>query len=390
MSLEDRYPSVADLAAKARRRIPRFIFEYIDSGTGAEVGLARSLSAFQDIQMWPGVMAGTFEPEMAVELWGTRYAAPFGIAPMGMAGLMWPGTEIALAKAAEKAQIPMCLSTMANANPEAVGRHVGDMGWFQLYPPRDPEIREDLLARAKANGWKVLVVTVDVPVGSSRERQRRAGVRLGLPQQPLQMIDIPFRLPWLYALWQSGRPRFWTVEPYTGGPSLKAFGEYLATQVDMTPSWEYLAELRDIWDGPLVVKGILRPEDAERCIELGVDGIGVSSHGARQLDAVPAAIDALPAVKAVVGDRAKIVFDSGLRGGLDIARAIALGADMCLLGRAFGYGAGALGLKGPAHVAKMLRDDLRNVMIQMGAHGLEDLPGCLVKKEGWPRNTPAP
>ncbi|MEM9049083.1 MAG: alpha-hydroxy acid oxidase [Pseudomonadota bacterium] len=390
MSLEDRYPSVAYLAARAKRRIPHFIFEYVDSGTGAEAGLARSVDALQRVQMWPGVMAGRFEPEMSVDLWGTRYAAPFGVAPMGMVGLMWPGSEQALAKAAAKAGVPMCLSTMANSNPESVGRHVGDMGWFQLYPPRDPEIREDLLARAKANNWKVLVVTVDVPVGSSRERQRRAGVRLGLPKHPFQVLDVALRWSWLYAVWQHGRPRFWTVEPYTGGPDLKAFGAYLAEQVDMTPSWDYMAELRDLWDGPMVVKGILRPEDAERCVSIGFDGIGVSSHGARQLDAVPAAIDALPAVKAAVGDKAKIIFDSGLRGGLDIARALALGADMCLLGRAFAYGAGALGTKGPAHVIKMLQDDLRNVMVQMAAERLSDLPNRLVDRTGWPRNAPLP
>ncbi|GIX15715.1 MAG: alpha-hydroxy-acid oxidizing enzyme [Paracoccaceae bacterium] len=378
MTRDDRYPGLDDLAARARRRIPHFAWEYLDSGTGAERALRRNVEALQRILMWPAINAGRIAPDLSVTLWGRRYAMPFGVAPVGLGGLIWPGAEKALARAAARANIPYVLSTVACMGPEAAGRLADGWGWFQLYPPRDPEIREDLLARARANGWSVLVVTVDVPVGSRRERQRRVGLRLRPPTGPRHLLDMLRRPAWLAALARHGRPRFWTLEPYIGGPDLKAFGTFMAREVDMTPSWDYIAELRDLWHGPLVVKGVLRPEDAERCVALGVDGIGVSNHGARQFDAAPAAIDCLPAIRAAVGQRARIIFDSGLRGGLDIARALALGADMCLLGRAFIWGVAALGAPGADHVVRLLSDDLTNAMIQMGAAGPADLPGRLV------------
>ncbi|HEU0221006.1 MAG TPA: alpha-hydroxy acid oxidase [Paracoccaceae bacterium] len=371
------YPGIADLARRARRRVPHFGWEYLESGTGLDQAAARNVAALERVTLWPGILTGRIEPEIAVTLWGETYGRPFGVAPIGTAALIWPGAERALAKAAAEARMPYCLSTVATAGMEIIARHAQGMGWFQLYPPADPDIRDDLLARAKANGYRVLVVTADVPVLSRRERQRKAGVTATLARDPLTYWRILGRPAWALAALRRGAPRFWTLDPYIGGRGGARAAAFISQYFDQVPSWDYLKALRDLWAGPLVLKGVMRPEDAERAVAIGVDGIGVSNHGGRQFDAAPAAIEALPAVKAAVGDRARIIFDSGLRGGLDILRALALGADFCLLGRAFMYGVGALGSRGAAHVAKILTEDLVNNMIQMGVARLDELPGRL-------------
>ncbi|QDL90771.1 alpha-hydroxy-acid oxidizing protein [Paroceanicella profunda] len=377
-SLDNRFPSIADLRARAAWRIPHFAWEYLDSGTGLDMASERNMSALQGVQMWPGVLHGDVQPRLETEIFGRVFSAPFGMAPVGLTGLMWPGGEKALARAAAAANIPMGLSTVANANPETVGRHVNGNGWFQLYPTKDEDVREDIMARAWGNGFRTLLVTVDVPVGSRRERQRKAGIRVP-PAKDLLTVWRAAKCPaWSAALLREGMPRFWTLEPYAGSSAAQTVAEFAGSQFDGVPSWELLARIRDAWKGAVVVKGVMRPQEAERAIALGVDGIGVSNHGGRQFDATPAAITALPAIKAVVGDRAKIVFDSGLRSGLDIARALALGADFCLLGRAFIYGLGALGAPGAAHVIHILRQDLITNMIQMGAESIADLPSALV------------
>jgi L-lactate dehydrogenase (cytochrome) len=385
MNIAQAYPSVGDLARRAKARIPHFAWEYLDSGTGLDVSAERNLRALQAIEMWSGINAGTIAPVTETELFGQSYAQPFGVAPLGLSGLLWPGAARFLAAAANAARVPFCLSTFATEGLEEVRRAMGEYGWFQLYPPRDPDVREDLLARAKANNYKVLVVTVDVPVASSRERQRKAGVSVPY-SGGLLWFQAALRPAWSLATLREGPPAFRIVEPYLGGKGAVRTQEWNRKMNELVPEWEYMKTLRDLWKGPLVIKGVLRPEDAERALAIGFDGIGVSNHGGRQFDAAPAAIECLPAVKAVVGTRAKIVFDSGLRSGLDILRALALGADFCLLGRAFYYGVGALGEAGAAHTVKLLADDLKNNMLQMGLVRLADLPSRLVRP---PRLTPA-
>lgn len=377
MNLHDRYPSVDALRRRARRRIPHFAWEYLDSGTGNDTARDANTEALGRIEMWPNIAAGKVDPQIETTLFGTTYAAPFGIAPVGLTGLMWPGAELHLGRAAASGRVPFCLSTFASQTPEVIYRIMDGMGWFQLYPPVDKDVRQDLIDRAKGNGYSALVVTVDVPIGSRRERQREAGVSMP-PRKGLRTLyRSAIRPAWLRETIRHGQPKFRTLWPYAGD-DIGNFMQFVAREFSEHLTWDTLAEIRDQWDGTLILKGVMRSADARKACDIGYDGIWVSNHGGRQFDAAPAAIDVLPAIRTAVGDDAKVIFDSGLRSGLDIARALAFGADFCMFGRAFIYAVAALGQAGPGHLIEILEDDLKINMIQMGASRLADLPDRLV------------
>ncbi len=375
----NRYPRISDLADKAYSRIPFFAWEYLNSGTGYDVGAKRNVDAMHDVRLTPKLLQGQFEPNIETELFGQTYAAPFGVAPVGLTGLMWPGAEIILAKTAAKYRIPYSLSTVATEAPETIGAVADGMGWFQLYPPRSANIRKDLLERAKESGFTTLLVTADVPTGSTRERQRKAGVAVPPKITPMMIYRCAIRPRWALSTLMHGTPRFRGVEKYVAAKDLQNMTAFIGQGLGGTLDWDYLKDVRREWDGPIVVKGLLDHEDVRRAIEEGIDGIGVSNHGSRQTDGAPAAIEALPEIKDIVGDRAKIIFDSGIRSGLDIARALALGADFVLCGRAFMYAVAALGDKGGEHAAGLLLDDLVNNMSQLGCREISDLPGRVAK-----------
>lgn len=373
MTREQRYPSIPYLAERAKQRMPFFAWEYLDSGTGPEDGVARNEAAVRAVEIVPRMLAGRYEPELECSLFGKDYAAPFGVAPVGMSGLMWPKAEIYLSRAANAANIPYCLSCVAAETPETIGPEAGDNGWFQFYPTADLSVREDMLRRARAAGFKVLVVTVDVPVSSTRERQFRAGLSVP-PQKNLRTVwRAAIRPAWTIATLRHRIPRLLMLESYAR--DAENLRDLLQRVLSAQPDWDYLADIRAMWDGPMIVKGIMHPEDATRAVDNGADGIVVSNHGARQIDGAPASIEMLPEIVEAVGGKTKILFDSGLRGGLDIARALALGADFCLLGRPFLFAVGALGEPGAAHVISLLKEDLRNNMLQMGARTIEDMRG---------------
>ncbi len=369
----EKYPASIDLEKRAKSRMPHLSWEYLQCGTGDEHALSRNRHAFKDIILTPRPMQGAVVPDLSVELLGQRYGAPFGIAPVGLTGLMWPRAEHILAQAAARYSIPYCLSTVATETPETIGPLVGNMGWFQLYPPKEKAIRADILSRAKNNGFHTLVVTADVPVPSRRERTKRAGLRMPHRMTPRMIFDIFTHPSWTFATLRNGSPRLKTIEKYTDARSKAAVAEYVNSNLGGTFSWDYFKELRDEWTGTLILKGLTHPADAETAVELGADGIIVSNHGGRQFDAIPAAISVLPEIVRSVKGKTHVLFDSGIRSGLDIIKAISLGADFVFLGRTFIYGVAALGKQGGAHTCEMLIDELKNCMIQLGCTGIDDL-----------------
>ncbi|WOI55335.1 alpha-hydroxy acid oxidase [Palleronia sp. LCG004] len=371
MDLDDTHPALSDLAAHARKRVPHFIWEYLQSATGDESSARRSAEALDRITLVPRNLRKV-SPDLGTTFLGQRFDLPFGIAPVGMSGSVWPGAEAMLARSAARNGAPFSLSTVAAMTPEAVGPHLGT-GWFQLYAPGDPEIRRDMLKRARDAGFTGLILTVDVQTPSRRERQRRA--RLTNPMQFTprilwQTAQAPF---WALAIVQNGVPKLRTLEKYAG--DTKAKGEttsHIGYMLRTAPDWEYLAAVRDEWDGPLMVKGVLSAEDAARATDLA-DAVWISNHGGRQFEAAPAPVDVLPAIRQAVGPDYPLIADGAVRSGTDILRLIAKGADYVMLGRAFHHGAASFGERGVDHVFHILREGLKADMGQLGISRPEEV-----------------
>jgi len=367
-----RYPALSDLRRRARARIPHFAWEYLDSATGTESVVHLNRAGLERVRMIPSALDGEISPDLGTDLLGQRLSAPFGIGPVGMSGLIWPGAEAALARLAARQAIPYTLSTVATRLPEEIGPLAGDHGWFQLYPPRDPEIRADLLRRARSAGFRVLVLTVDVPAPSRRERQLRADLAFPPKKTARMLVQTALRPEWALRTLRMGVPRLRLMEDYKrldgNAPSTGHAGYQLRTN----PDWAYVEALRDGWDGPLVLKGILRPEDARRAQSAGVDAVWISNHGGRQFDGAPASIDIVPDIRAAVGPGYPLIADGGVESGLDILRMIAMGADFVMLGRAWHYALAALGARGAAHLDSILREDLIANMMQLGLTAPKD------------------
>ncbi|WP_370401873.1 alpha-hydroxy acid oxidase [Sulfitobacter sp. JB4-11] len=373
MDLHARYPALADLRARAKRRIPPFVWEYLDSGTGTEATKARNRTHLDRIGLMPSVLHGEITPDLSTTFLGQSLPLPFGISPIGMSGLIWPDAEGHLARAGRDHDIPYCISTVATQSPEDIAPHLGPQAWFQMYPPRDPEIRRDMLDRAKAAGFSTLILTVDVPTASRRERQVRSGLTNPPRLTPRLLAQIATRPAWAIETAKRGMPHMRGLDKYTDaaseGLSPTAHVGYL---LRTAPDWDYVKWLRDAWDGPFIVKGILRPQDAEKLDQMGTDAIWVSNHAGRQFDGAPASITALPAIRAAT--KRTLIFDSGVESGLDILRALALGADFVMLGRAFHFALGALGRAGVDHLIDLLAKDMIANMGQLGAATLKELP----------------
>jgi len=376
MDLDLKYPAISDLRLRAKKRIPKFAFEYLDSATGNELGYQRNRDAWDSITFMPEILAGELEFNLATNFMGQEFSLPFGIAPIGMSGMIWPGAENILAKAANRHGIPYGLSTVAAAAPEDVGPDAGDNGWFQLYPPADPEIRRDMLKRISNAGFTKLIVTVDVPGESRRERQRRALISMPPKMTPSIIWSMMTHPHWSLAMAKAGPPRMKFPESYVDQTGSDAF-VHAGRVIRGWPDWDYLAELRTEWTKDILVKGVMIPDDAKRLTDMGFNGIWVSNHSARQFEAAPSSIEQLPKIRAAVGPDVPLVVDSGIAGGLDIIRGLALGADFVFLGRAFHYAVAALGERGADHLVHILKSDLCCNLSQMGQSDLESLERCI-------------
>jgi (S)-mandelate dehydrogenase len=380
------YPSVAYLRRRARRHIPHFAFEYADGGSGEDdAGIRRNWAAFDAVELVPryGVMPSL--PACEVELFGRRYAAPIGIAPMGGPSIIWPGGDLHLARAAQRAGIPYALSTAGGATIEDVARVAPDVFWFQLYrlPADDHAVSRHLVARAEAAGCGTLVLTLDVPVRTTRPREVATGIA-GAFNLDLAILSQIMRAPgWAAAILKHGMPRFANLRSYVGpDASLNDVIAFARQEIRGAFTWEEVSRYRDCWKGRLLVKGILHPQDAETAVSLGIDGIIVSNHGGRQVEALPAAIDTLPAIVRQVGARATVLMDSGVRSGSDVVRACALGACAAFAGKAFLWGLGALGEDGPGYVADLLIEETAAALGQCGVRSVEAARTLTIRHPG--------
>jgi (S)-mandelate dehydrogenase len=359
--------NIADLRTVARRRLPRVVFDYIDGAVEDERGLAHNRAAFERIRIVPRYLVDVDTRDLTTTLFGRRYALPFGIGPTGLSNLAWPGADAALARTAAAADVPFVLSTAGTTSIETICTEAPEHAWFQLYLPKDPAAREDLVRRADAAGAHALMVTVDIPLPAKRERDIRNGFMLPLKPSLGLALDGATHPGWSLQLLRHGMPNFENLKPYsTPGAKVATLAGYISSQLTGAVSWATIDWLREAWKKPLLIKGIQSVDDARLAVEHGLDGIVISNHGGRQLDAAPAPIEVLPAIRAAVGDRLTLILDSGVRRGADVAKALALGADYVLVGRATLYGVAAAGERGAAAALGFLRDEFDRCLAQIG------------------------
>lgn len=312
-SLLARAASIDDLKKIAKRRIPHFAFDYLEGGCNQEITIARNRRALDAVIMEPRYLEDCGPPDLSVELFGRRYDAPIVVAPIGLGGLMWPRIAEIMAEAAGKANIPFCLSTVAATSIERAAELAGECFWFQLYTPTEPAIRDDLLDRAAATGCRVLLITVDVPVGTWRPRDLRNGLSVPPRFDLRTMLQIAARPRWAVETLRNGIPQFASLAPYVPQPaSLRQGSEFIRQRMTGGFNRESLARIRERWQGKLLLKGIETEREAELALQLGADGIVVSNHGGRQLDAARSPVEILPKVRAAVGDRMTVLADSGV------------------------------------------------------------------------------
>lgn len=364
-----------DLRRMAKRRLPKVAFDFIEGGVEDEVGLARNYSAFDNVRLVPKYLVDVSTRDQTATLFGRTYSHPFGIAPTGGAGFFRPGADLMLAQAARDANVPFIMSGASTASIEELARAAPDHGWYQLYAARDKKISEDMIRRAKDAGLSTLVLTVDVPVHSNRERNKRNGYSRPLNLPLKTRLEALLHPGWCAEYVRTGgQPLLPNWAPYaSNGKDVETVAELVAAQTTAPLTWDDVKRFRDLWPRKLVLKGIMHPDDARRCAALGVDGIMVSNHGARQLDRAPSPIEVLPAINEAVGDKVTLMLDSGVRRGADIMAAFCLGAKFVFVGRWTLYGVAAGGLPGAKQALEIMRNEVDLSMGQMGVPNLQVL-----------------
>ena len=375
--------NIADLREVARKRLPKGVFEYLDLGTEDMVSLENNRRVIKEIKLLNKVLVDVSKIDTSADILGARAALPFAIAPTGIAGLTWHEGELELAKAAAKAGVPFTLATGSNTAMEKIAE-VGGRRWFQLYMWREKQLSYELVKRAEAAGFEALIWTVDIGLGANREHNKRNGFNTPYKANLKSAIDMALHPEWALTVMAryilgGGMPRHENYPPQYQGKVTGKASQAKALRADAV-SWEDVDRLRDLWPGKLIIKGIMRPDDAARAVEHGADGVVVSNHGGRNLDSAPSTLDVLPRIVRAVDGKASVIVDSGVRRGGDLVKCLALGADFVLTGRATLYGTAAGGEAGAAKAMAILKDELRRTMAYVGCPTIDAITDDVIWK----------
>ncbi len=382
MRVEDA-ASIEDLRKLARRRVPRFAFDFLDGGAEGEANLRRNASAFAQIELRPRYLVDVAARDTAISLFGRDYAVPFGMAPVGLLNLVWPGADRMIARLAARERMPYLVSSASSTVLEELAELAGGNAWFQLYVAGDDGLTDDLLRRARAAGCENLVLTVDVAVPGKRDRDIRNRFNVPFRLSPRVLAQLARCPHWTWRAWRAGAPGPVNLQRYAGaGTDSQSLAQMQAAMIDPGFDWDALSRLRERWPGRLLLKGILHPADAREAVSRGCDGVIVSNHGGRQADYAPPAIEALPAVARELDGAVPVLLDSGVRRGADVIRARALGAECVFLGRAFGYGLGAGAERGAARAFEIIRLELDRALGQLGRPRFVDVDATLLANRG--------
>ncbi len=369
------YPSIDDLRKKAKQRIPRFAFEYLEGGCNEDVNLYKNTAEIREIELKPYYLDNYQVADLRTELFGHIYDAPFGVSPIGLQGLIWPGSPEILARAAFEHNIPFILSTVSTASIETIGEITEGRAWYQLYHPAEASIRDSLIQRAADAKYPVLVLLCDVPSFGFRPRDIRNGLAMPPRMTLKNILQIMGRPGWALRTLVHGQPAFANMKPYMPkGMNMSQLGSYMSKTFSGRLNEERIKPIRDMWKGKIVLKGVASEEDTEMAVKLGLDGIIVSNHGGRQLDAGQSTIQSLLPIVEKYKNKFPIMMDSGVRSGPDVARTLACGADFAFLGRSFMYSVAALGKEGGDHMISILKAQLKQVMEQVCCAGVKEMP----------------
>ena len=365
----DRYPDLIDIRERCRRRVPRFVWDYFDSATGRERMRQINRLAFDSIKVEPSVLHGNLDIDLGVNFLNQCFSLPFGIAPVGMSGLIYPDSELVLCEFGRKSNIPYCLSTVAAMSPERLAENaIADDVWFQLYPPRDLDILRSLIDRVEKVGIKTLVLTLDLPGPSVRERQLRAGLTIPPRVNASMVMQSVMKPSWGIRRLRAGLPKLECIERYSDDNSSRSSTGHIGYLMRTAPDERYLHKVRDLWPGTLIAKGLTTTQSLRTLEGAGVDAIWVSNHAGRQFESGISSIESLRSVRS--STKLPIIFDSGVETGLDIIKAYMLGANFVMMGRSWHYALGAFGHAGPDVLAKLLQRDLMANLTQMGLSNL--------------------
>lgn len=379
MDIERRFPCVADMRRTASRRIPKFAFDYLDNGIGSNLALRNNRNSLDRVKLVPRYLVEkSYVPECYASILGQSFSQPFGVAPIGLGGIIWPNVAQHLAEASRASNIPFCLSGFATALIEDIQDIAGENAWYQHYMCTDDDLNRKMFRRAQACGYRTLVITVDIPTATRRDHDIRNGLSVPPRFNPGTLWQILKRPKWMMETVRHGIPRFQNyAEVIPRNANLDQLGLYIQELIEGHVTGDRLRMVRDLWPHRLVAKGVLGTEDAIDCKAIGLDALVISNHGGRQLDAAHSPSERLRTIREAVGPGMPILVDGGVATGLDIARYIALGADFVLAGRAFMYAVAAMGKAGAGHVIDILSRELRMTMSQLGCTRVEDLPKFL-------------